>query len=203
MALPNHSYLDFLLPNYRALAQLNSPNSPNSVAHNKSENDRTTPKNLTWVFIHSCDQDSTLKLQTTPPNGLAQEASILLLKMIDWLASCMPIKPSIYHLEWTPQNDLKSLKLITEIAEISKTIFFPLGTQSTKPFISDEVALHQIHSTLHKKHDLHFPNNSVQFIPLFHPEMMHINPALKKPTWETLKQTIPILQGLASAANQP
>ena len=164
-----------------------------------------------WIFIHQFESNQPENNKMNPaqlsiPNSLGPEATLILQKIIELLLKPidLTINLKVLHLEVSAFMSLSELlNLLSKTMDLSKTIFFPLGTQSTRIFTDVNQALHLIHSTIQTTTCNTFAQLPIKYIPLFHPEMMHINPSLKRPSWDMLKQTIPLLTALVSQEDQP
>ena len=161
----------------------------------------------TFYFFHILDDVSSLiQIEEKIPAYLSTPAKDILEKIIFLLTKDLTVKISVRHIVASPE--LKEIfspdasKLLPKFKD--QDVLFPMGTQATKIVIKDSQPLHLIHSSIKTivKNIVTERNSqeiTLNIVPLFHPEMLTINTSLKRPTWESLKHTIPLLVKLVSS----
>lgn len=84
----------------------------------------------------------------------------------------------------------------------SNDLLIPLGSQALQWLDPNSPPLHLVQGTLRTvaRNNSQQKTQTLSYLPLFHPEMLSINTSLKRPTWESLKQTLPLLPKLVSTA---
>ena len=157
------NYFDALLPHYRAFSSLRPSSLPsNANMENSQHESDSLSQEFSLVFIHQRDTSKetshpeSLLLQHELPSFLGSPARIILEKITDLITT--PLKnslsyvPKVIHMEISSQTSLEAIlnHLKKKHFNLNKTLFFPLGTQSTKIFSANSSPLHAIHSTIQK-----------------------------------------------------
>ncbi|MDH4469175.1 MAG: hypothetical protein QE271_14035 [Bacteriovoracaceae bacterium] len=203
------NYLNALLPGWQLL------NPPKEIKHNilktntnasaAAASAASVSDGPTFYFLHLLEEDLAPIIQIIEkiPSYLSIPAQEILEKIIFQLTKDLKTFIEVKHIVVSSQlKELFSPETDKVIPQFNiRDVLFPMGTQATKILIKDSQPLHLIHSSLKTTMtEYNSQEITLNIVPLFHPEMLTINTSLKRPTWESLKHTIPLLVELVTNA---
>lgn len=127
-----------------------------------------------------------------------EESELMLSRMIQAMKleaheyALAPFKRSLLN----AQEDVHWHSLLRELVQARPRIVFLMGANVTASFIGRKERISKLHGQVIKKEfELGDENFALDLMPIFHPEYLLINTAMKKAAWEDFQKAMEIMRG--------